>query len=361
MKNKLPSVPPPLSEEEKQLIFAIKQQTRKYNQNNVTRTAAYFQFYIRHPEIHWALLGHMVSRNGGWSMTDLKGELLTKLLPKRDQRAFYLFLERGNWLIFQDVYPQFLLYEQSLKTRREMFDLLPCFHVSTFIETLWRYFWNTEDRYTLAIATVINEQSYLEQRVIQHDHFKKTVTATVGFKLYDFLRFNNILFPYYGDGNEQRALLIGDTLRHFTSLHHRILLGKRLYKLLFRHENILQGVLKWAQNHPHTGSRKDYWPDVFNDVKESDPRSLYIPRVKNCKLRKGADRLYSPPLKYAWPNMHHEAAEIKDWFSDWHIMDYLKDEEVDIDGKVFGEYCKTLEKIELAVMAKEAVLLRDGE
>lgn len=91
------------------------------------------------------------------------------------------------------------------------------------------------------------------------------------------------------------------------------------------------------------------------------PRSLYKPRVKNCKLRKGAaDRLYSPPLKYAWPNTSHEDAESGDWFEDWHVLDYIH-KEVDVNGDIFGNYCKTLEAIELAVMGKEALLFREEE
>ncbi|MFE0503183.1 DUF2515 family protein [Peribacillus butanolivorans] len=352
---------PYLPEKDKQRIHYIREQTKQHNQNNVTRTRAYYNFYLEHPEIHWALLGHMVSRNVGWNMTDLKGDLLTKLLSEKDQKAIYSFLERGSWFIFQDVYPQCLIYSLSVKANQEMFHLLPFFHISTFMETMWRYFWNSGDSYTLAVATVINEQSYLEKRLIQNDHFKKTVTGTVSFKLYDFLRFNHILFPYCAEENRQQALLAGATSRHFTSLHERILFGKRLYTLLFQRTEILAGVLKWTHDHPHTGSRKDYWPDLFNDVNECFPRSLYIPRVKNCKLRKGAaDRLYSPPLKYAWPNISHEDAESGDWFEDWHVLDYIH-KEVDVNGDIFGNYCKTLEAIELAVMGKEAILLREEE
>ena len=350
-----------LSENDKQYIHLIREKTRQLNQNNVTRTQAYFQFYLQHPEIHWALLGHMVSRNVGWNMTDLKGELLTKLLPERDQIAFFSFLERGSWLIFQDVFPQLLVYDLSLRSGQEMFHLLPFFYISTFMETMWRYFWRSGDSYTLAIAMVINEQSYLEKRLIQNNHFKKTVTGTVSFKMYDFLQLNNILFPYCAGEKREKPSLAGATSRHFTSLHERILFGKKLYFLLFHREKILAGVLKWAHERPHTGSRKDYWPDLFNDVNESFPRSLYKRRVKNCVLRKGAERLYSPPLKYAWPtNTPHEDTRSEDWFGDWHVVDYIH-KEVSLNGEILNNYCKTLEKIELAVMAKEAILLREEE
>ncbi len=360
MKQKSSGLLPSLSEKEKQCIHLIREQTKQWNQNNVTRTKAYFRFYLQHPEIHWALLGHMVSRNVGWNMTDLKGDLLTKLLPEKDQKDFYSFLEHGSWLIFQDVFPQFLVYDLSVRGNQDMFHLLPFFHTSTFMESMWRYFWNSRDSYTLAVATVINEQSYLEKRLIQNNHFKKTVTGTVSFKMYEFLRLNNILFPYYAGDRREKASLAGATSRYFTSLHERIIFGKKLYSLLFQHEQMLAGVLKWAHEHPHTGSRKDYWPDLFNDINESFPRSLYKRRVKNCVLKKGADRLYSPPLKYAWPDTAHEDPESGDWFEDWHVLDYIH-KEVSLQGEILTHYCKTLETIELAVMGKEALLLREEE
>ncbi|MDM5155705.1 DUF2515 family protein [Bacillus sp. DX1.1] len=350
-----------LTEEETILIHEIKERTRQLNKNNVTRTRAYYQFYLRCPEIHWALLGHMVSRNGGWNMTDLKGELYTRLLSEKDQLTFFSFLERGNWLIFQDVYPQFLVYEQSVKKSKGLFHLLPLFNVSTFMETMWNHFWRTSNHYTLAIATIINEQSYLEKRVIQNAHFKRTVLNSVGFKFFDFFRFNHILFPFYEDKTKQKILLFGDTMTHFTSLHERILLGKRLYSLLFRNENILSKVVNWAHDHPHTGSRKDYWPHLFSDINESFSREFYKRRTKKCQLRKGTDRLYSPRLIYAWKDLNHEEAESGDWFEDWHIVDYLIDKGENTNGKINDEYCKTLEKIELAILAKKNVLLREEE
>lgn len=61
-----------LTDEEEVLLNKIKIKTREANRNNVTRTKAYGDFYLEHPEVHWAYLVHMVSRNGGWNMTDLK-------------------------------------------------------------------------------------------------------------------------------------------------------------------------------------------------------------------------------------------------------------------------------------------------
>ncbi|WP_040979335.1 DUF2515 domain-containing protein [Oceanobacillus jeddahense] len=349
-----------LPKREQILIRHIHHMTNKSNKNNVTRTQAYFDFYVQHPEIHWALLGHMVSRNGGWSMTDLKGDLLSRLLSEKEQKNFYLFLERGNWLIFQDVYPQLLLYQYSVKMNRNLFHLLPFLNVSIFMEVIWNHFWGHGDRYLLAIATIINEQSYLEQRVVHHPHFKETVLDTFGFKLYDFLRFNHVIFPYYPHGKtEKKPALIGDTLHHFGSLHERIMLGKRLYTILFQQQaSVLRNVLRWANKHPHTGSRADYWGDLFHSVNESVPGTVYRRRTKHCARRKGAPRIYSPPLKYAWKNVNHSPTETGDWFNDLHVIDYFVEEEKNTGGEIYEKYCKAMEKIELAIIAKKAIFLR---
>ncbi|MDQ0221188.1 DUF2515 domain-containing protein [Peribacillus cavernae] len=340
-----------------ELIQTIETRTRQLNINNVTRTQAYLEYYCKHPEIEWALLGHMVSRNGGWNMTDLKGEFLSKLLTEKEQHQFFLFLERGNWLIFQDVYPQFLVYEESVKRKTSLFYLLPSFGVSTFMETIWNFFWMNSNRYILAIALIINEQSYLEQRVIQNKDYQKSVLKTIEFKLQDLLSLSHILFPYETSKSGEMKLL-GQTLHQFASLHERINLGKRLYSLLFSNQRIVNEIGQWAVSNPHTGSRKDFWPHIFNDVKVSLPGSLYIPQIKNCTLKKKAPRLYSPKLKHAWKNVKQKQAESGDWFQDWRIIDYLENSDKHVDGEITHEYCKTIERLELAIFTKKALFLR---
>lgn len=343
---------------DQQLIYRIKECTRQKNKNNVMRTMAYYEFYCRHPEIHWAFLGHMVSRNGGWNMTDLKGELLSRLLSEKEQQDYFRFLERGNWLIFQDVYPQFLLYEESLKRQTKLFYLLPYFYVSVFMQTLWNHFWDHKDCYLLATGLVINEQSHLEKRVIQNPFYQKNVLKTIEFKLQDILSLNQILFPYYQEDKrdfEKPPELIGQTLRHFVSLHERILLGKRLYTLLFGRSDMLKRISHWAAQNAHTGSRKDYWPHLFNDVKETIPGTSYKQRINNCQLKPGTKRLYSPSLLHSWSDVQHEKAEPGDWFDDWRIMYYLINLKEEVDGEILHDYCKTLEKIEFAITAQEKI------
>ncbi|HHY74316.1 MAG TPA: DUF2515 domain-containing protein [Bacillus bacterium] len=347
---------PPLLPEEQAIVQQIKEKTKMLNINNVIRTQAYLDFYLRHPEIHWAFLGHMVSRNGGWNMTDLKGGMLPRLLMKKEAISFFTFLERGNWLIFQDAYPQFLLYEESLNKGKSLFYLLEHFNVSSFMEIVWNQFWKQQETYILAIALVINEQSYLEERVINNKIYKKEVFNTLEFKLQDFLSMNHILFPFVKDGEIK---LIGQTLRHFESLHERILLGKRLYAILFNDKNQLKMVENWAKTTPHSGSRKDYWPDVFNDVDEGVPGLPFKPRLKDCKIVKGAPKIYSPKLEIAWANQNHKSAELGDWFHNWDVVDYLTETKEIVDGEIEHEYCKTLERLELAAITKKAISILD--
>ena len=355
-RRKKPVKPLNLSREEKALVKRIKEETSERNKNNVTRTNAYLEFYNEHPDIHWAFLGHMVSRNGGWNMTDLKGELLARLLSEKEKRSFFSFLERGNWLIFQDAYPQFLLYRESLKQQKPLFFLFPCFHISLFMEVIWHFFWRHPDKAMLTTALIINEQNYLEQRVMQNPLYQHEVFNTIEFKLQDLLSFNQILFPYRKDG---LLHFTGRTLHQFDSLPARILLGKRLYALLFHHKERLRSVEDWANTHPHTGSRKDYWPHLFNSVHEGIPGKKYQLRLRNCRLRPGAARMYSPPLKYAWKDVRHAEAEPGDWFQNTSVMDHFSELHETLDGEIQDDYCKTLERLELAALAKKAIFIRE--
>ncbi|MEH7123186.1 DUF2515 domain-containing protein [Bacillus sp. JJ1773] len=345
-----------LSPEEKSLIQKINDRTRLLNKNNITRTKAYLDFYNRFPEIHWAFLGHMVSRNGGWNMTDLKGSFLKRLLSRKEADSFFSFLERGNWLIFQDAYPQFLIYEESLKRGRNLFHLLPHLNISSFMETIWNHFLYNHDPYILTMALVVNEQSYLEERVLKHPAYKKNVFETLEFMLQDFLSMNHILFPFMENG---KLKLVGQTLHHFESLHERILLGKRLYAVLFSHKERHIFVKNWANEHPHTGSRKDYWPHIFNDINEGAPGTLLKPSIKSCQHAPGASKFYSPRLEFAWKNRVHPPAEPGDWFKDWKVIQYLVETNEKFDGEIENDYCKTLERLELAAITKKAIFLRD--
>ncbi|MDQ0272469.1 DUF2515 domain-containing protein [Cytobacillus purgationiresistens] len=340
--------------EEEKIISLIKEKTASLNVNNITRTKAYLDFYIKHPTIHWSFLAHMVSRNAGWNMTDLKGELLRRMLSEKEQEAFFSFMERANWLIFQDAFPQLLLYEESLRKGKPLYHLLHSLKVSTFMETIWNQLWERHDPYILTTALIVNEQNYIEDRVVNNPYYQKQVIHTMEFKLQDFFSFNHILFPYTKSGIVH---FTGQTVHLFDELNERILLGKRLYTLLFQNASWLRQVVHWAVNNEHTGSRKDYWPHIFSQLYENNPSLPYQLKLSNGKLRTGASKFYSPVLQYAWNNRMHVASEDGDWYGEPTVIDYLLDDKKKVDGEIKKEYCHSLEKLELAVVAKSMLLL----
>lgn len=336
---------------EKRLVERTLTETQRLNRNNITRTKAYLDFYKKYPEIHWAFLAHMVSRNGGWSMTDLQGEFLSVLLSGKERDLFFSFLERANWLIFQDAYPQLLLYEESIYRGKPLFYLLSQFQVSTFMETIWNHFFVYRNRYMLTMALVINEQSYIEDRIIQNQHYQQNVLNTLQFKLQELFSFTHILFPYLKGGKTE---LVGKPMHQFDSIKKRILLGKSLYGLLFQNKQVLENVYQWTLTRPHTGSRSDYWTKIFSIVKEGNPNKIYLSkRLNGCRLTAGMPRFYSPQLPYVWKDVHHKSAEHGDWFKDASIIEFLIEDTEKISGEIKHEYCQTLEKLELAIIAKK--------
>ena len=338
-----------LSLKEKKLIREIKEKTITLNENNITRTKAYLDFYQQYPEIHWTFLAHMVSRNTGWNMSDLKGSLLSWLLEEKQRQSFFDFLERGNWLIFQDAYPQLLLYENTKKSGTSFFHLLPYFNVSHFMEVIWEYFLNSSRSDVLTNALIINEQNYIQSRLLEKSTYKKQTIFTVEFQLQDLLSMNQLIFPYIEHGETK---LIGDTLHFFESLPNRILFGKKLYKILYGKS--FDQTKKWAMTTAHTGSRKDFWPQLFNDRNETSPFAKFQSTIDKCELIAGAPRLFSPKLNQAWPNVKQAKTEIRDWYRNWRIVYELTDYDGGVKEDIKKDYCETLDKLELAILAKQA-------
>ena len=349
---------PVFTGDDQMIIKQIDIRTREKNRNNVTRTQAYWDFYTKHPEIHWALLAHLVSRNAGWTMTDLKGEHMPHLLNDKERVDFFQFLERGNWLIFQDAYPQLLLYEKGKDQRRSLTHLLHAFGVSAFMTPVWDHYYQNGDSSFLTKALITNEQQYIESRVIQNQTYKKTVTDTVMFKLQDLLNLNHILIPYTTPSLKQRKLF-GHTVHHFSSVDERIRFGKELYDLLYSVRSKLNQVVDWANHHPHTGSRKDYWPQLFNDIRERIPNESRTPREKPCGISENEKKFFSPPLSYAWGDQQQKPSEKGDWFKHLNQMHNLTSKIEKQSGDILPSYCDTIEKLEFAVFAKNA--LREKE
>ncbi|RSK27275.1 DUF2515 domain-containing protein [Bacillus sp. HMF5848] len=287
---------------ERDIVRKIKTETNLHNLNNITRTKAYLNYFLKNPEVHWALLAHLVSRNGGWAMTDLKGDLVGDLLKDGKKSSFFNFLETANANIFHDAYPQLLLYEVSKQLNKPLFHLLPIFHVSRFMMPAWELFWiNRERKELITVAMIINEQHYIEKRVIKNTKISKPVIESYSFIIQDMLGFTEVLFPYL---HSARVKLVGVPIHQFKDVENRILTGKLLYSILLNNK-VRKSILEFANNHPHTGSRADYWKKIFT-VNKSE-----------------SNLIYSPTLTSSWVNMKHKFSGYSDWFRDIEVIDLL--------------------------------------
>ena len=341
-----------LSAEDRALCARIRRQTQEANRNNVTRTAAYLEVYKRTPELHWALLAHLVSRNGGWNMTDLQGDLIGRTMEPGERERFFYFLERANDLIFGDAYPQLLLYEASREAGRPLFHLLPCFGVTRFMDVIWAKFWQRRDSELLTLALVVNEQNFIEERVLRHPDYA-SVMESFEFTAQTLLNLTQVVFPFYR-GGKGKLQLAGTTVKTFRSLTERIDTGRRLYAILFGRPEVLQGALRWAEETPHTGSRADYWPHVYAKERSGEAgETPYQPRLDGCQLKKGVSHVYSPALGDAWPDVREpEPPGGKDWCLDAECTKELYALKPSGAYNITKLYCSTLMLIERAVAAE---------
>lgn len=346
------------NDDEKQIIERILAETSEANRNNVTRTEAYRSIYFRKTELHWALLAHVVSRNGGWNMTDLKGELLPRLLSEEQRRDTFELLERANSCIFQDAYPQLLLYETGRRLGRSLTHLLPAFGVSRFMMPVWKQFWRYNDSAVLTTALIVNEQHYIESRIVQNRHFRNHVLNKAVFNVQIPLQTNAVIMPYRSQltGGMKLAGLV---LENFSSLVERIEFGKRLYAILFRIEVVHEGVLHFVRAVPHSGSRADYASQLFTKTKPGQQDESYRERLTECRLLAGAEALYSPSLEESWEDQRFEAADSTDWFNDGvEVCRYMKELPIPRIFEITDEHCLGLNKIELAVIAAQKAGIR---
>lgn len=347
-------------QDEQALIATIRRQTALANRNNVTRTQAYLAFYRQHEEIHWALLAHLVSRNGGWNMTDLRGEWLPLLMDEQAIRPFFWFLERSNWLIFHDAYPQLLLYAEMKQAGADLTHLLPSLGVSSFMAPFWRAHLHSPCPERLTHALIVNEQQYIEQRVIHKPLALHRVFATFAFVAQSVLSLSHVLFPYKAHPTDRRLSLTGLNVQHFADIEQRIAIGKTLYRLLYADPCRLEQIRTFACRIPHSGSRADYWPHLFTPRRPDEPRDgerrehHYRLHLDGAKLRPGQPKLHSPPLAAAWPDIPHTPADGVDWFRDEKWLD-----EVDKPAKLptidSADYARALQWMEYGVWLATAL------
>ncbi len=351
-----------LSTDEMSLVLAIRRQTGEANRNNVTRTAAYWDYYQQHPEIHWSFLAHMVSRNGGWSMTDLAGDLMAQLLSPEERGHIFRFLERSNALIFHDAYPQLLLYGESRRVGRPLFHLLPQLGVSRFMQPVWERFWSSPEPVPLTICLIMNEQHFIEGRVVQHRYFRQRVLEKPAFRFQAQLQETQVLFPYRRitqDGTDSRTAwrLSGLTLERFSDLRERIEVGKALYGILFGNPIIRDGVHAFAAARPHTGSRADYHPALYTAAaqKASPPAVPPAERLHGYGVRAGVRPFYSPRLTDVWADQPFAAPGGADWFVEQAQTLPFGPAKAPQALDMTGEVCLGLYKLELTAALKAAI------
>lgn len=263
--------------------YYITKTTEAHNLDNISRTKAYQKFYMCFPEIKWAFLASMVSRNAGWNMTDLVLPVFRDLLSKKEQRRLFMTYERANWLIFSDAYPQLMVYALSRTAKKPLFHLLEHFHVSRFMVKEWSRYWKQKDHGRLLRALIINEQNVIHKPVIRQDFFKTNVFRKLPYLLQDLLFINAVILP------TRTKALYGSFVHDFTNLTNRITLGKQLAAIIFA-PPVYEKLLDFAINVEHTGSRKDYERFL----------NLHFPK--------------SLPLRMIYPAITHKDIIRNDWF-----------------------------------------------
>lgn len=298
-----------LTFEEEYCLRKIKADTEKWNVDNISRTKAYFYFFEKHPEISWAFLASMVSRNGGWNMCDLEGKWFPHVLPKQLRTLLFLTYERANWIIFQDAYPQLLLYHYSTKMRRPMFHLLRFFCVSSFMEVEWKSYWLKRDGHRLVTSLIINEQNVIQKPVIEHPVFKKKVFRSLSYFFQDWFHFSSVIFPTLsGD-------LYGASVSGFTKLSNRIDLGKRLASILLS-SDLYPHFFQFAKKTEHTGSRVDYEQYLSQPSPRETPYLRTTYPIISHLLHEKQDWSKEGRVKKAWykPIHHKHPILLTDWY-----------------------------------------------
>ncbi|WP_078554066.1 DUF2515 family protein [Bacillus alkalicellulosilyticus] len=332
-------IPSSLMSSDLSLIDTIKRKRKEANRNNITRTQAYLDFYKRNPEVHWSLLAHLVSRNGGWNMTDLKGSLLSPFFSEERTSDFFLFLEKANSNIFYDAYPQLLLYEESKKKGISFFHLLPYFDVSRFMRPFWDHFLEHKNSKLITIALIINEQHYIENRIVQHPYFKKNVVNTLLFKAQDVFQFTHVFFPYDFDN---KVKLAGLSVQDFTNISERIDIGKRLYTLLFGVDTLFNDITSYVERQKHTGSRSDFWPTVFSTTPIED----HYKSMPHFLSKRRKPFIYSPHLQDAWKDVQHTSPSDKDWYQNGaNPFSYFSTVDVPQEFEITKTYCLQLHQL----------------
>jgi hypothetical protein len=213
---------------------------RERNRDNVSRTASYLELYaytVAHPpDLPWLLMAHLVSRNAGYWMSDLAARSERKPEQAEGLSNLFRLLERANFLIFHDAWYHVLSH---LLGRDPEEDRTP-----RFIREAWQRYRTQGRERELVLDLVINEQNYIEHRVVHAPRFE------IGLAMIGFIeasgREKPISFPL-----TTSDIRVGG----FAELDKRILTGQRIFDEVLADRDHRRLLFEWASERPHTGDR----------------------------------------------------------------------------------------------------------
>jgi peptidoglycan hydrolase-like protein with peptidoglycan-binding domain len=285
------------------------------NLNNLTRTEFYSRYAARHPEVPWSLLASLVSRNAGYNFTDIERyRMLSGLIPPLpfvgvSAQISLLFIERflesGNFLIFNDVFPQLLAYELAKEAFLDTGDsncqtlllsLTRIAGVEAEVSLEWFNFFNmavsenffvgrsapsTDPRIVRhSVGLISNEQNYLEHHLMDPvpgtplymDHpfmpvgkTAVTILTDVVFPVMARLKLTRLVFSSTPTGPAATASeIFQHFVGNFANVDDRIDTGRELYFGVFMAAAARRnGIDRFQKAVPHSASRVDYDSDHF--------------------------------------------------------------------------------------------------
>jgi hypothetical protein len=89
--------------------------------------------------------------------------------------------------------------------------------------------------------------------------------------------------------------------------------------------------LKFAKTTPHTGSRADFWPNVFTKTSPSPNQHSTL--------------IYSPTLSDSWPDYTHSISNVNDWFTSVDLIHPLTTFYIPATYRISSSYKNDLEKL----------------
>lgn len=235
------------------------------NRDNITRTASYLELYAytrtHPPELPWLLMAHVVSRNAGYSMSDLARRLAAPnvdpvLAPP--MRMLFALLERGNFLIFHDAWHHVCAFLAG-----DANALAPPRTPVFMCEAWQRFAAGASDERALVLDLVHNEQHLIERRAVHHP---------------DLLPGLRLLELIEASGRERAMIFPCSTAEikvgGFAQLDRRIATGARIFDEVIADRTRRDAIFAWCAAHPHTGSREIYGGPPGPTVSDAWPLDL---------------------------------------------------------------------------------------